>query len=175
MTICDKMKKAVQEKIDAGYTIEQIGKDYSCVGTKYPTRKGIRLVRDIYGDQWMIDNAEKIKYKGVGQLKSAKQRKEEKLQKFALEHPEIMENEPTIEDYTNWDNELDDIAKKLSDLTNQVIKTSACMDVNLDLVDIHKKIVGLKYYFNDKIKDIKDDNLEKEFKEQEIKDGVYRG
>ncbi len=80
MTICEKMKIAVEKKISEGKDIEEIGQEL-CSSVKYPKRKIIRIIKDFLGEEFLVQHATELGYDGTPQLKRAK---EKKVQKIAL-------------------------------------------------------------------------------------------
>jgi len=77
MTICSIMSDAVNKRLDAGQDLKQLGEEL-CDKVKDPKGKAIRLVKMIKGEQYLIDNAVKLGYDGVGQLKNRKPKPEPK-------------------------------------------------------------------------------------------------
>lgn len=61
MTICEAFKKAVKKRIEEGKTLEEIGIEL-CGGIEEPRRKAIRIVKMIYGEDYLIRNAGKLGY-----------------------------------------------------------------------------------------------------------------
>jgi translation elongation factor EF-G len=103
------MKDAVEKRLEEGKTLEEIGQDI-CSGVKSSKRKIIRIVKEIEGkgEQYLIDNSEKLGYDGVGQLKSAKK----KVQKIAVQVPE-QEQESTESVEKTFDEQLFELLEKL--------------------------------------------------------------
>lgn len=93
MTICEKMKHIVEKKISEGKDIEEIGQEL-CSTVKYPKRKIIRIIKDFLGEEFLIQHARELGYDGVGQLKSTK---EKKVQKIALNRNKDNEEKSTKE------------------------------------------------------------------------------
>lgn len=89
MTVCDSMKRAVGKRIDEGKNIQEIGAEL-CSGIKYPERKIIRIIREAFGDPFIIERAEPLGYNGVKQLLA---RKKKEVQNLALEKVEEVEEE----------------------------------------------------------------------------------
>jgi len=94
MTICKAMHNAIEKRLNEGKDIETIGGEL-CDGVKHPKKKIINIIKKMngYGAQYLIENAERLKYDGAGQLKSEKKPKPE----IEPPKPEIIPQKSQIE------------------------------------------------------------------------------
>ena len=74
MTICPEAKNRLLKRIERGDTLEEIGEEI-CSGVKDTKGKAIRLIKNFLGEQYLIDNAEKLGFYGVTQLKRSMEKK----------------------------------------------------------------------------------------------------
>lgn len=114
MTTCKAMKDAINKRLDARQSIDQISKEL-CGDLKYSRTKVINIARKERGEQFLIDNADWLGYDGVGQLKSPK------LKKIL-----VTENlrQPTSEEYDKWNEVLESEKNELQNLLNEMSQTN---------------------------------------------------
>lgn len=61
MTYCNKLFESLDKRLDAKKTLDAIGKEL-CSDVKEPREKAIRLIKAHKGDEWLIENAQWLKY-----------------------------------------------------------------------------------------------------------------
>ena len=74
MTYCSTLAKPLLKKIKAGKTLDEIGAELCGDSIKNPRQKAIRLVRELLGEETLIQYAETLKY-DTGKAELSRKRK----------------------------------------------------------------------------------------------------
>jgi hypothetical protein len=62
MTYCTSISRPLLKKIEAGKTLDEIGAELCGVSVKNPRRKAIRLIKELLGEEILIQHAETLKF-----------------------------------------------------------------------------------------------------------------
>ncbi len=101
------MEKAIEKRLNENMTIKQMGQEL-CSGVKYQNRKIIRIITDMKGSDYLIENAKTLDYKGTGKRAASRKKQVQKIT-LTLKESEMSELGELENKVTNICNVIDDL------------------------------------------------------------------
>jgi hypothetical protein len=138
MTYCDTLGKILIKKIKGGKTLDEMGSELCGKSVKNPRQKGIRLIRQLVGEQVLIENADTLGY-DVEKAELGKKPKNS-LRKFKTDLDSRSEES---EEADRKEMSLDDLVSALEKLITQTTPTTFVSTLET-VLDRHKDLIEIE-------------------------------
>jgi len=126
MTYCSTLSRPLLKKINSGKTLDEIGAELCGTTVKNPRKKAIRLIRELLGQETLIEHAATLKY----DLEMATLGKREKSTRTPL---------PKIEAETDTDYDLDLSQFTAINVIRELIKHFSIYDLKKAIATIEQE------------------------------------